>query len=235
MTKQDGPHLVGVDGAAHAAPKPDAVPEDDQLWRQVVGCLDKWVEWAAPASQGCVLTPVQFLAVVLWVIGPEEPSDATAKLIVNRWARALSVAHSRGEVITLHPVCLLPLGREESPADCVLSMGHLQEFLDSMPIGFNLRKTLESWRDELAQPSGEKRTLEQVAKDRKAVKGTRWKQADKQVVADAVNETSISAVAKVLGLREFAVRNVTEGLKPTGSTGGNGRPPKYGWANQLSR
>lgn len=227
MKKRDKPYLVGVPDGTHTLPNTGAAMDDDQLWREVAECLAEWRQWAAPVNQRGVLTPAQFLAVVLWAVQTDDTSDATVKLIVNRWARALMLACSRNIVIALHPVCLLPLERDDSPAHWVVSVAHAQDFLDSMPMGFNLSRALEYWRDEAAKPLDERPTLEQIAARLKSgSKGTRWPDAERQVVADAVAASTVAEVAKKLGVQPNTVKNAIKGFAATSPAAGNS-PPQW--------
>lgn len=223
MTKRDKPHLVSVPGGAHTAPNTGAALDEDLLWREVGGCLTEWRQWAAPVNQRGVMTPAQFLAVVLWAVQTEDTSEADEKLIVNRWARALLLACSRKIVVALHPVCLLPLERDDSRTHWAMSVAHAQDFLDSMPMGFNLIRALEYWRDEAAKPLDERPTLEQIAARLKSgSKGTRWPDVERQVVADAVAASAVAVVAKKLGVQPNTVRSAIKGFTATSLAAGRG-------------
>lgn len=232
MDEVDKPTLTSIQGGLSASKNDRAFAEAERLWVDVLGCLDTWKKWAPGTLRG-VLAPDQFLAVVLWALQTSNTTEADEKLIVTRWGRALVDACSKRLITALHPVCLLPLEHGDPPEEWVLTLEDAQTFLDSMPLGFSLAKSLAWWCEQAEKLESRDQTLEEVAARRTSVKGTRWTDADKQVVAEAVSEKGIKEVAAVLGLREFAVRNVIKGYAPSQSTANKVRPKAMPWGSTL--
>lgn len=138
--------------------------------------LDNWSNWVNDTKRG-VMTPVQFLAVVLWILSDESTTDEDEVLIVEGWGKALLDAVARRIVVALHPVTLLPISNAGKPDNWRLSIMHADQFLESMPIGFECRKALACWCDEAAgQGAGDATALtyDQAKKQRIDGKNSTW-------------------------------------------------------------
>lgn len=110
--------------------------------------LEGWEKWSH--SPHPVLTPVRFLAIVLWMLTchlPDEEERAHDAAVVDGWAKALQAACSQGVVRMLDPVALVPMEQEGGP-DWVMTVADAQVLLDQMPLGFNCGAVLEHFRTE---------------------------------------------------------------------------------------
>jgi hypothetical protein len=169
--------------------------------RSVQKSLDDWCDWAPNTTRG-TLTPEQLLAVVLWAIQNETTSPEDEALIIEGWAQALSAVMSK--LPALHPVTLLPLDKRTAPKNWVISIVHAQEFLDAMPIGFNLDIALEHFRVEAAKQLEKGRGgapyADVLEQRKKAIKGAPWTREQLALVAEQVKARGIKAVAGELGI-----------------------------------
>ena len=177
----------------------DGVGKSNATVQAVTKTLDAWCEWAPHTTRG-VLTPYQFLAVVLWAIQTEATNPEDEVQIVTGWAKAL--LQSSSTFPALHPVTLLAL--EAPTTDWVLSVTHAQEFLDSMPIGFRLELVLEHFRSEankLKVAGNESLTYKALVILRIGDgKGKPWTDDQVQIALAAVKANRGKKVAKDMGL-----------------------------------
>lgn len=182
------------------ATKPPSPSQENEMVTRVVDTLDRWLDWVGDVQRG-VLTPYQFLAVVLWWIATEKAGPDEDALIVNGWFGAL--AARRAGIRMLHPVTLLPLSKTHASDDWVLSIRDAQEFLDSMPIGFNLEKALAFMQKEAAElvvDGAATPTYEQAVAQRKAGSKSKWTDGQLAVVAARVAIDGAASVAKDIGI-----------------------------------
>lgn len=210
--------------------KPKATKPTEGITRLVLDALADWARWAPDTVRG-LLTPVQFLAVVLWMLQTEKTTPGDDFLIVEGWARALLKAVRLGLVTAVHPITLLPIDATSDTSEWVLSVNHANAFLESMPIGFDCCVALEHFRGEalrLAVRSEEGMTFEKAALERETQKGKPWTDAQKAAVLGKINEIGYPQTAQKLGMAVQTLRNVVPGGR---SLRGPGAKPGVGTAN----
>jgi len=174
------------------------VPSNETV-RCVQRTLDTWAEWAEGTDRG-VLTPYQFLALILWAIKTPEASAQDEALIIDGWARVL-LNQMRNGIPALHPVTLLPIEGHHSPSEWVLSIQHAQEFLDSLPIGFGVERALQHFREQAALgKKGGVLTLDDAIAQRKGGKNKPWTDSQVSVISQAVQDDGLKAIAKRIGI-----------------------------------
>ncbi len=175
--------------------------------------LFEWETWAMATERG-VITPVQFLAVILYVLSDEGMPAKDEASIVNEWGRALLTACDRKIVVALNPVTLLASTKEDGD-NWVLSIAHADYFLENTPIGFSCRDVLAYWRDQVnAKGSAEdvEITFDQAKAQRLATgaKSTKWTDSQKKAVQKEISARTgkaiWSTVAKELKLAEQTLR-----------------------------
>lgn len=180
--------------------------------------LDNWSNWVNDTKRG-VMTPVQFLAVVLWILSDESTTDEDEVLIVEGWGKALLDAVARQIVVALHPVTLLPISNAGKPDNWRLSIMHADQFLESMPIGFDCRNILASWCDEAAgQGAGDATALtyDQAKKQRKDGRNSAWTRPQIEAVNVEIKRRNRekglwATVARELGIKEQTLRSNLKG------------------------
>jgi hypothetical protein len=185
--------VIGINGGAG---------KSNLTVQAVAKALDNWCDWAPYTTRG-VLTPFQFLALVLWVIQTEATNSEDEAQIVNGWAKAL--LNSLSTIPALHPVTLLALDSPPLAGEWVLSIAHAQEFLDSMPIGFNLDVVLEHFRTEAAKlavsgSEGSPYASLIASRKGKGKSGERWTPEQVQIAINEVKSQGIKKVAADLGI-----------------------------------
>lgn len=196
--------------------KPEAatVHPEPTLVDLVLQALVDYANWVGDTERG-VMTPVQFLAVVLWMIRTETATPADEEQIINGWGGALREAARLQLVAALHPVTLLPLAGAEDPKKWLMSVVHADNFLEQMPIGFSCSKVLAHWRDVAAaqsNASADVLTYEQAREQRKkAGKGSTWTDLQRDAVHGEIRSRQgekmlYSTIALDLGISEQALR-----------------------------
>ncbi len=167
--------------------------------RDVLRTLESWDEWASGTVRG-ILTPYQFLALILWSIQTPKTNAEEESQIVVGWARALLSGMQRG-IPALHPVTLLPIKGPKGPLDWVLTVQHAQEFLDSMPVGFDIEIALQHFRDQAAVArEGVELTLEDAIAQRKGGKNKPWTDSQLSVIGEAVDKQGLQVIAQRINL-----------------------------------
>ncbi len=200
---------------------PPAVDPKPSLVELVQKALDDYADWVGDTERG-VMTPVQFLAVVLWVLSNEKTSAADEKLIVDGWGAALLEAARLQVVVALHPITFLSLHGDQDPRKWVLSVNHADYFLDQMPVGFCCSKVLTHWREQAAEQSdgviGELTYDQAKARRKKAGKGSAWTGPQRDAVAREIarrkDETSLfKTISADFGISQQALRSAFPGGK----------------------
>lgn len=118
----------------------------------------EWREWI-PRTKTGVIGAVQFLAVILWAIGGNDPDEKADRRIVDAWATRLAGATLRRcatlggqgptrDVIPRDPVTLLELASPSPSWDWVLAVDDADYFLASAGAGFRCSGVLAYWRGE---------------------------------------------------------------------------------------
>lgn len=188
------------------SPKPrivptTTVPKKTEAVERVIEILDTWADWVADTRRG-ILTPHQLLALVLWMIRTDQTSHEQEVQIVEGWAQALIQACGR-DIPALHPVTLLPLTSPVEPGNWVLSIAHAQEFLDSMPVGFDCCKVLDHFQvqaAEMVNGDAAELTYQQAVEQRKANKRASLTYAQVKAIQRQVAIDGLSAVAEDIGI-----------------------------------
>ncbi len=115
-------------------------------------------EWVSQTKEGKI-GAVQFLAVILWVVGGGESDGARDLRIVAGWAERLAVATLRRcatlggrgptrEITPRDPVTLLELPSVTDDWDWVLAVEDADSFLQRAGMGFLCSDVLAYWRGE---------------------------------------------------------------------------------------
>lgn len=184
------------------------VPGNETV-RSVLRTLESWGEWAGSTDRG-ILTPYQLLALILWSIQTPKTSAAEESLIVVGWARALLSGMRQG-IPALHPVTLLPIEGYKGPLDWVLTVQHAQEFLDSMPVGFDVAIALQHFRDQAAvAKEGVELTLDDAIAQRKGGKNKPWTDSQLEVIGEAVHKQGLQSIAARM---ELSHQSLSSALK----------------------
>lgn len=114
--------------------------------------LDDWLSWAERHHQA-VLTPLQFLALILWVVRTDSSTSEQEAQIIDSWDAYARQACLAGIIVPLHPVTLVPV-KFGDVADWVLTVDHAQDFLDRMPVRFDCKMIVEHFRSEAHKHRG---------------------------------------------------------------------------------
>nr|WP_315203995.1 hypothetical protein [uncultured Albidiferax sp.] len=198
---------------------------------EVRAALDGWQDWAESTVRG-VISPVQFLALVLYVLAEDGTTPEQEELIVVACGQELLNACKADIVIPLDPVTCLRYAPRDGDRAWMLSIDHANLFLQSMPVGFDCAKVAEFFRLEAAKKihgDGKTLTYEQAKASRTSRRGRKWLDAEKDAVIAEIKqregESSLwGKVAKELGISEQTLRS---NLKPKdGDNPQKSRPPK---------
>lgn len=184
------------------------------LVEMVRASLDSWESWVEKTAYG-VISPVQFLALVLWVLQKESTTPEQEEMIVMAWGEELQKAMRAQIVIPLHPVTYLAYKPEKGDVSWLLSIAHATSFLEHEPVGFDCAKVLEHFRTEAAKQSpGDAETLTyvQAKEQRLKRKGQKWTAAEIAAVKAELDGRKGEAglwgvVAGELGIKEQTLRS----------------------------
>lgn len=126
----------------------DATHDSERLAR-VIALLEteSLRAWLPRAAMG-VLTVDQFLALVLYVIGPDQDSGEAELSIVSAWAREVGMAlASKAEISPRDPVTLLELQHQVNSLDgWVLPVDEADWFLTARHMGWSCAHIIEHLR-----------------------------------------------------------------------------------------
>jgi hypothetical protein len=187
--------------ASKASEHPPTAPMDqgkdreqtgDEFHHRVEAVLENWRSWAKGVAFSGLMTPLQFFAVVLWVLeshkGDELPEDQL-KTALSHWKRVIDRGIKEEILIPLHGVSLLPVP-EANESKWVLSVGQLIDLMEHLPWAFDLRWALESFSKEADENAEEIQTWQEAAELHKSQseggKKPEWTQAKLKPICEAV-------------------------------------------------
>lgn len=185
---------------------------DQEMYQRVVAVLDDWRAWAKDAAYSRLLTPLQFLAVVVWVLQARKGDELTeeeTRLAVAHWGLVLDRGIEDKTLRPLHGVTLLPVP-EASASDWVLSAGQLIGHMERLPWAFDLHWALDEFLKCSGAQAVELSTWEEAADlhrsesaDGKKAKWTHTKL--KPISAAVLNGVRLADIAKKAGISRAAL------------------------------
>jgi hypothetical protein len=184
----------------------------DDLHHRVEAVLENWRSWAKGVAFSGLMTPLQFFAVVLWVLeshkGDELPEDQL-KTALSHWGRVIDRGIEQKILRPLHGVSLLPVP-EANQSDWVLSVGQLTDLMEHLPWAFDLRWALENFSKGADENAEEIKTWQEAAELHKSQseggKKPEWTTAKLKPICEAVESgVKPSLIANKAGITRQAL------------------------------
>lgn len=210
--------------ASKASERPPMAPMDqckdskktgDEFHHRVEAVLENWRSWAKGVAFSGLMTPLQFFAVVLWVLeshkGDELPEDQL-KTALSHWKRFIDRGIKEEILIPLHGVSLLPVP-EANESKWVLSVGQLIDLMEHLPWAFDLRWALESFSKGADENAEEVKTWQEAAELHKSQseggKKPEWTHAKLKPIFTAIEHgVKPSVIANTAGITRQALEGV---------------------------
>lgn len=190
---------------------PPETSNESELYQRVDAVLDDWRTWAKEAAYSGLLTLLQFLAVVVWVLEArkgDELSEKEKRLSVAHWGLAIDRGMEQKILVPLHGVSLLPVP-EAHQSKWVLSIGQLTDLMERLPWAFDLKWALGEFGSAIGRESEEIATWQEAAALHKKEKGenpkgghkSKWTHAKLKPISDAIARgVNISVIATAAGI-----------------------------------
>ncbi|PUE06154.1 hypothetical protein [Limnohabitans sp. WS1] len=215
--------------ASKASERPPTAPMDqckdskktgDEFHHRVEAVLENWRSWAKGVAFSGLMTPLQFFAVVLWVLeshkGDELPEDQL-KTALSHWKRVIDRGINEAILIPLHGVSLLPVP-EANQSEWVLSVGQLTDLMEHLPWAFDLRWALENFSKGADENAEEIKTWQEAAELHKSQseggKKPEWTHAKLKPICEAVESgVKPTLIAKKAGITRQALEGALKKYK----------------------
>ncbi len=234
------PKTTTTRGASKASERPPTAPMDQGKDREQTGyefhhrveaVLENWRSWAKGVAFSGLMTPLQFFAVVVWVLeshkGDELPEDQL-KTALSHWKLVIDRGIEQKILIPLHGVSLLPVP-EAKQSKWVLSVGQLIDLMEHLPWAFDLRWALENFSKEEDENAEEFKTWQEAAdmhkRQSEGGKKPEWTHAKLKPICAAIEQkVKLSLIAGRAGITRQTLAGVVENYKAN--------PEKYGKPNR---
>lgn len=213
---------------------PALLPETNnatELYQRVDAVFDDWRTWAKEAAYSKLLTPLQFLAVVVWVLEArkgDELSEDEKRLSVAHWGLAIDRGMEQKILVPLHGVSLLPVP-EAHQSKWVLSIGQLTDLMERLPWAFDLKWALGEFGSAIGREAEDIATWQEAAalhkKERgetpKGGKKPKWTHAKLKPISNAIaSGVNITVIATAAGISRQSLDGVLKAYEAD--------PNKYG-------
>ena len=208
----------------------DHKPTDDEHHHRVKAVLENWRSWAKGVAFSGLMTPMQFFAVVLWVLeshkGDELPEDQL-KTALSHWKLVIDRGIEQKILIPLHGVSLLPVP-DTNQSEWVLSLGQLTDLMEHLPWAFDLRWAIENFTKGADEQAKEIKTWQEAADLHKSQsedgKKPRWTHEKLKPISAVVRQgEKLTVIAKRAGISRQSLEDVLRNYEAN--------PEKYGKPN----